>query len=75
MFLAPFLVVYLAFVVYPVFSAARMSLYDWDLLGFTRSFIGLANWTGANDAILADLDSIWFEGTSVDEGSRPRTPR
>ena len=43
-FLTPFLVVYLAFVVYPVFSAARMSLYDWDLLGFTRSFIGLDNY-------------------------------
>jgi len=43
-FLAPFLVVYGAFVVYPVFSAARISLYDWDLLGFTRSFLGLENY-------------------------------
>jgi multiple sugar transport system substrate-binding protein len=28
----------------------------------------IENWTGVNDAILANLDSIWFEGKSVDEG-------
>ena len=43
-FLAPFLLVYAAFVVWPVLQALRMSLYDWDLLGFTRQFVGLANY-------------------------------
>ncbi len=42
-FLAPFLAVYALFVVWPVVQAARMSLYDWDLLGFTREFIGFDN--------------------------------
>jgi multiple sugar transport system permease protein len=35
-FLAPFLLVYLAFVVWPVGQALQMSFYDWDLLGYTR---------------------------------------
>ncbi len=42
-FLTPFLAVYALFVVWPVLQAARMSLYDWDLLGFTREFIGFDN--------------------------------
>jgi len=43
--LAPFLVVYALFVLWPVLQALRMSVYDWDLLGFTRSFVGLDNYT------------------------------
>jgi multiple sugar transport system permease protein len=43
-FLAPFLAVYALFVVWPVVQATRMSAYDWDLLGFTREFIGLDNY-------------------------------
>jgi multiple sugar transport system permease protein len=43
-FLGPFLAVYLLFVLWPVVEAARMSLYDWDLLGFTREFVGLDNY-------------------------------
>ncbi len=43
-FLAPFMVVYALFVVWPVVQAGNMSLYDWDLLGFTREFIGLDNY-------------------------------
>jgi multiple sugar transport system permease protein len=35
--------VYALFVVWPVLQAGRMSLYDWDLLGYTREFIGLDN--------------------------------
>ena len=43
-FLAPFLLVYALFVVWPVLNALRMSLYDWDLLGFTREYVGGANY-------------------------------
>lgn len=43
-FLAPFLLVYALFVVWPVFEAVRISTYDWDLLGFTRDFIGADNY-------------------------------
>lgn len=43
-FTAPFLLLYLVFVVYPVAQAIRMSLYDWDLLGSVREFVGLDNY-------------------------------
>ncbi len=43
-FLAPFLAVYALFVVWPVVVAMRMSVYDWDLLGFTREFVGIENY-------------------------------
>ena len=43
-FLAPFLTVYALFVVWPVIQAGRMSFFDWDLLGFTRDFVGFDNY-------------------------------
>lgn len=54
-FTAPFLVLYLIFVIYPVAQAAWMSLHDWDLLGFTREFIGLANF----ERMLWGQDITW----------------
>jgi len=45
LFLAPFLVVYSVFVIYPVIQAVYMSLYKWDLLAMDmREFIGLKNY-------------------------------
>ncbi len=45
LFLSPFLIVYVIFVVFPVFQAVYMSLFDWDLLAMDfRSFIGLGNY-------------------------------
>ncbi|CAA9376963.1 MAG: ABC transporter, permease protein 1 (cluster 1, maltose/g3p/polyamine/iron) [uncultured Pseudonocardia sp.] len=43
-FLAPFLLVYVAFVIWPVGQALQMSFYDWDLLGYTRDPVGLDNY-------------------------------
>lgn len=43
-FIAPFIVLYLIFVLYPVVQAVQMSFYDWDLLGSTKEFIGLDNY-------------------------------
>ncbi len=43
-FLAPFLAVYVAFVLWPVGEALRISLFDWDLLGFSQEFTGLDNY-------------------------------
>ena len=43
-FTGPFIALYAIFVLYPVIQAVRMSLYDWDLLGYTREFIGLDNY-------------------------------
>ncbi|GAA2921420.1 multiple sugar transport system permease protein [Microbacterium keratanolyticum] len=42
-FTAPFMVLYVIFVFYPVLQATWMSLHDWDLLGATRDFIGIDN--------------------------------
>lgn len=42
-FTGPFVALYAVFVLYPVIQAVRMSLYEWDLLGFTREFVGLDN--------------------------------
>jgi multiple sugar transport system permease protein len=57
-FLAPFLVVYALFVLWPVGEALRISLYDWDLLGFTREFIGLENYR----RMLWGTDMTWTVG-------------
>lgn len=45
LFLLPFLLLYLAFTLYPVVQAGYMSLFKWDLIAIdTRSFIGLDNY-------------------------------
>ncbi len=43
-FVGPFLLVYAAFVLYPLVQALRMSFYDWDLLGATREWLGAENY-------------------------------
>lgn len=60
-FLAPFLLVYVAFVVWPVGQALRMSFYDWDLLGFTREFTGAENYR----RMLWGTDMTWDLGNLV----------
>ncbi len=57
-FLAPFLAVYALFVLWPVLQALRMSFYDWDLLGFTREYAGLANYR----RMLWATDMTWSVG-------------
>jgi multiple sugar transport system permease protein len=44
LFLAPFLVVYCVFRIYPVFRGIYISLFDWDLVGGYRHYIGLENY-------------------------------
>lgn len=45
LFLFPFLIVYILFVIYPVIQAGYMSLYNWDLLSMAnRKFIGMENY-------------------------------
>lgn len=43
-FVGPFLLVYAAFMIYPLIQAVRMSLYDWDLLGSARKWLGAENY-------------------------------
>lgn len=54
-FVAPFAVLYLVFVLYPVLQAAQMSFFDWDLLGSVREFIGLENY----ERMLWGVDIQW----------------
>jgi multiple sugar transport system permease protein len=54
LFLLPFLVVYLIFIIYPVVQAAYMSFFKWDLLApHLNKFIGFENYT----------DMLW--GTNI----------
>lgn len=57
-FLAPFLAVYALFLVVPVVQAIRISGYNWDLLGSTRKFVGLKNYT----RMLWGTDIAWSIG-------------
>ncbi|MCV3768767.1 carbohydrate ABC transporter permease [Rhizobium sp. TRM95796] len=43
-FLAPFLVIYSTFLVYPFFKGLWISLHDWELAGDYREFIGFLNY-------------------------------
>lgn len=54
-FIAPFAVLYLVFVLYPVVQAAQMSFFDWDLLGSVREFVGLENY----ERMLWGVDIQW----------------
>jgi len=61
-FIGPFLVVYALFVLLPVVQAVRMSAFDWDLLGGTQVFIGLANFQrmlGGRD-LTWSIDNQWL---------------
>lgn len=44
LFLAPFLIVYCVFLVYPLFKGFWISLHDWELVGTYRQFIGFLNY-------------------------------
>lgn len=44
-FLTPFLIVYVVFLIFPVFQAVFMGFFDWDFLDISdRTFIGLKNY-------------------------------
>ena len=61
-FLAPFALLYLVFLVYPLGKGVWISLHDWELVGTRRSFVGLDNyrfllsdplfWTAARNTVL-----------------------
>ncbi len=43
-FLAPFLIIYTVFLVYPLFKGFWISLHDWELAGGYREYIGTLNY-------------------------------
>ncbi|MDQ6754733.1 MAG: sugar ABC transporter permease [Actinomycetota bacterium] len=57
-FLAPFMLVYLAFIIFPLFQSVYVSGFNWDLLGATRKFIGGGNYV----KMLWGRDIIWGLG-------------
>ena len=44
MFLAPFLAVYVIFLVFPLFKGIWISLHDWELAGGYRKYVGFLNY-------------------------------
>ncbi|TFC90058.1 carbohydrate ABC transporter permease [Cryobacterium sp. TMT4-31] len=57
-FIAPFMLVYALFLLYPVVQAFFMSGFNWDLLSPNRIYIGLDNYT----RMLWGRDIIWSAG-------------
>jgi multiple sugar transport system permease protein len=56
LFLTPFLLIYILFVIYPVVQALYMSFFDWDLLAQdTRQFISFDNYVN----MLSGRDLVW----------------
>lgn len=54
-FTAPFILMYVVFVLLPVVQAVQMSFYDWDLLSSMGDFIGLDNYV----RMLWGVDITW----------------
>ena len=69
LFLAPFLVIYLLFLVYPLFRGVWISLHDWDLMDDEiRYFIGFLNYQDLwNDPIFwrATRNTLYFVALTV----------
>jgi len=44
LFLLPALIIFLIFVIYPIFQSARFSLYEWNGLGPLEDYVGIQNY-------------------------------
>jgi multiple sugar transport system permease protein len=55
LFLAPFVLIYGVFMLYPIFQAAFMSLFEWDLLSLQRSYVGMGNFA----EMFSQDDKFW----------------
>ena len=61
-FLAPFLIVYVVFLLFPVIQAVIMGFFDWDFLDISdRSFIGLENYGRMfwGSEMTWDIQQLW----------------
>lgn len=43
-FLSPVIIIMLVYIVYPIFSTFEISLYDWNGISASRTFVGINNW-------------------------------
>lgn len=46
LFVAPALVIFLVFSIYPLLSTIGLSFYEWDMISPTKTFVGFANYKG-----------------------------
>ncbi|MGL4737465.1 MAG: carbohydrate ABC transporter permease [Cellulosilyticaceae bacterium] len=44
LFVAPALVIFIAFSIYPLLSTIGLSFYEWDMISPTKTFVGIANY-------------------------------
>jgi multiple sugar transport system permease protein len=68
LFLAPFLIIYALFLVYPLFKGFWISLHDWELAGGYREFIGFLNYEDLwHDPLFWKTvgNTLWFVSLTV----------
>lgn len=68
LFLAPFLAIYLIFLVYPLLKGFWISLHDWELVGDYREYVGLLNYEDLwNDDLFwkAARNTLYFAALTV----------
>jgi len=58
-FLAPYLVLFTAFVVLPIFLGFWISLHDWDFTLPGKPFVGLDNYTALFDSSSVSFEPFW----------------
>jgi len=58
-FLAPYLVLFAAFVVLPIFFGLWISLHDWDFTLPGKPFVGLDNYTALFDSSSVSFEPFW----------------
>ena len=44
LFIAPALIVFLVFSIYPILSMIQLSFFDWDLVSVNKTFVGIQNY-------------------------------
>ncbi len=67
-FLSPFLILFLAFSIYPIGYSIFISFFDWRLTGM-REFVGLENYTRLFDIDPFFFHSLWVTGVLLVFGS------
>lgn len=68
LFIAPAIVIFLIFSVYPIFNMVELSFYDWNMISPEKEFIGLTNYQNLfqdSDFLQTVLNTVLFTIFSV----------